>query len=148
MRILESRYVSSPLGNETNVARCVALIQIPFALGRKLDPALTVRLLRLQDLEVECLKPEPSEKLLEIGLCLLKWISSHRGLTYGSRCALHVTLGKWTDFTVLGLRISTSTPAASTMRKRPKLPILLDTMKNRTNFWTLMFSPRSVSSTS
>ncbi|KAJ6171055.1 hypothetical protein N7470_000122 [Penicillium chermesinum] len=29
----------------------------------------------------ECLKPEPSYKLLEIGLCLLKWISSHRGLT-------------------------------------------------------------------
>jgi hypothetical protein len=35
-----------------------------------------------QDLEDECLKPEPSYKLLEIGLCLLKWISSHRGLTY------------------------------------------------------------------
>lgn len=34
-----------------------------------------------QDLEDECLKPEPSYKLLEIGLCLLKWISSHRGLT-------------------------------------------------------------------
>lgn len=87
MRILESRYVSSPLGNETNVARCVALIRILLALGRKLDPALTTCLLPLQDLEVECLKPEPSEKLLEIGLCLLKWISSHRGLTYGSRCA-------------------------------------------------------------
>lgn len=36
----------------------------------------------LQDLENECLKTEPSEKLLEIGLCLLKWVSSHRGLTY------------------------------------------------------------------
>ncbi|KAL4989070.1 hypothetical protein BDW68DRAFT_157371, partial [Aspergillus falconensis] len=34
------------------------------------------------DLENECLKPGPSEKLLEIGLCLLKWVSSHRGLTY------------------------------------------------------------------
>ncbi|KAJ6189388.1 hypothetical protein N7519_004296 [Penicillium mononematosum] len=36
----------------------------------------------IEDLEVECLKPEPSHKLLEIGLCLLKWISSHRGLTF------------------------------------------------------------------
>ncbi|KAJ6004488.1 hypothetical protein N7499_000556 [Penicillium canescens] len=36
----------------------------------------------IEDLETECLKPEPSHKLLEIGLCLLKWISSHRGLTY------------------------------------------------------------------
>ncbi|KAF7716958.1 Uncharacterized protein PECH_000646 [Penicillium ucsense] len=35
----------------------------------------------IEDLEDECLKPEPSYKLLEIGLCLLKWVSSHRGLT-------------------------------------------------------------------
>ncbi|KAJ5183649.1 hypothetical protein N7492_001265 [Penicillium capsulatum] len=35
----------------------------------------------MEDLENECMKPEPSQKLLEIGLCLLKWISSHRGLT-------------------------------------------------------------------
>ncbi|KAJ5333212.1 Cat eye syndrome critical region protein [Penicillium brevicompactum] len=38
----------------------------------------------IEDLEAECLKPEPSEKLLEIGLCLLKWISSHRGLTFAN----------------------------------------------------------------
>lgn len=37
-----------------------------------------------QDLENECLKTGPSEKLMEIGLCLLKWVSSHRGLTYAS----------------------------------------------------------------
>ncbi|KAE8135643.1 hypothetical protein BDV38DRAFT_134337 [Aspergillus pseudotamarii] len=36
----------------------------------------------IEDLETECLKPGSSEKLLEIGLCLLKWISSHRGLTF------------------------------------------------------------------
>ncbi|KAJ5280967.1 hypothetical protein N7478_006339 [Penicillium angulare] len=36
----------------------------------------------IEDLEDECLKPEPSHRLLEIGLCLLKWISSHRGLTF------------------------------------------------------------------
>ncbi len=35
----------------------------------------------LQDLETECLKPGPSEKLSEIGLALLKFVSSHRGLT-------------------------------------------------------------------
>ncbi|KAI1980875.1 hypothetical protein LOZ53_006127 [Ophidiomyces ophidiicola] len=34
----------------------------------------------IEDLETECLKPESSETLLEIGLCLLKIISSHRGL--------------------------------------------------------------------
>jgi hypothetical protein len=31
---------------------------------------------------MECLKPGPSEKLLDIGLSLLKFVSSHRGLTY------------------------------------------------------------------
>ncbi|KAB8236289.1 hypothetical protein ETB97_011525 [Aspergillus alliaceus] len=36
----------------------------------------------IEDLENECLKPGSSEKLLEIGLCLLKWVSSHRGLTF------------------------------------------------------------------
>jgi hypothetical protein len=30
--------------------------------------------------EDECLKVEPSPKLEEIGLALLKWVSSHRGL--------------------------------------------------------------------
>ncbi|KAL2810440.1 hypothetical protein BJX63DRAFT_423034 [Aspergillus granulosus] len=36
----------------------------------------------IEDLENECLKSGPSEKLMEIGLCLLKWVSSHRGLTF------------------------------------------------------------------
>ncbi|PWY95097.1 hypothetical protein BO94DRAFT_553050 [Aspergillus sclerotioniger CBS 115572] len=36
----------------------------------------------IEDLENECLKPTSSEKLLDIGLCLLKWVSSHRGLTF------------------------------------------------------------------
>ncbi|MCJ1308088.1 hypothetical protein MMC25_001739 [Agyrium rufum] len=35
----------------------------------------------IEDLEIECLKPEPSEKLAEIGLAMLKLVSSHRGLT-------------------------------------------------------------------
>lgn len=33
---------------------------------------------------MECLKPEPSTRLQEVGLALLKYVSSHRGLTYGS----------------------------------------------------------------
>jgi hypothetical protein len=38
----------------------------------------------MQELESECLKPGPSEKLAAIGLALLKHVSSHKGLTYGS----------------------------------------------------------------
>lgn len=41
-----------------------------------------------QDLEAECLNPQPSPKLAEIGLALLKHVSSHRGLTYVA-CPLH-----------------------------------------------------------
>ena len=32
-------------------------------------------------LEAECLKPEASVKLAQVGLQLLKYVSSHRGLT-------------------------------------------------------------------
>lgn len=35
----------------------------------------------LQELETECLKTGSSDKLAEIGLALLKFVSSHRGLT-------------------------------------------------------------------
>ena len=71
-----------------------------------------------QDLEDECLKPEPSYKLLEIGLCLLKWVSSHRGLTYVKRSGLPRLDGyaNWAERNT-GLRISTSTLAASTMQR-------------------------------
>lgn len=37
---------------------------------------------RRQEFELECLKPEPSRRLQEVGLQLLKYVSSHRGLTY------------------------------------------------------------------
>ncbi|KAI9881038.1 MAG: hypothetical protein M1830_008920 [Pleopsidium flavum] len=37
--------------------------------------------LDIEDLETECLKPGPSESLSDIGLALLKFVSSHRGLT-------------------------------------------------------------------
>lgn len=36
----------------------------------------------IQELETECLKPHESEKLAQIGLALLKHVSSHKGLTY------------------------------------------------------------------
>lgn len=39
-------------------------------------------LTEMQELESECLKPGPSEKLATIGLALLKHVSSHKGLTY------------------------------------------------------------------
>ncbi|KAL8688663.1 MAG: hypothetical protein Q9218_005481 [Villophora microphyllina] len=54
------------------------LMQFIFIFGKavKIDEDFTI-----EDLETECLTPEPSEKLAEIGLALLKCVSSHRGLT-------------------------------------------------------------------
>ncbi|MCJ1468697.1 hypothetical protein MMC07_007326 [Pseudocyphellaria aurata] len=54
------------------------LMQYIFIFGKavKIDEDFTI-----EDLETECLKPEPSDKLAEIGLALLKYVSSHRGLT-------------------------------------------------------------------
>ncbi|KAL8721693.1 MAG: hypothetical protein Q9225_001693 [Loekoesia sp. 1 TL-2023] len=54
------------------------LMQFIFIFGKavKIDEDFTI-----DDLETECLKPGPSEKLVEIGLALLKCVSSHRGLT-------------------------------------------------------------------
>ncbi|KAL8693486.1 MAG: hypothetical protein Q9224_003743 [Gallowayella concinna] len=54
------------------------LMQFIFIFGKavKIDEDFTI-----DDLEVECLKPGSSEKLVEIGLALLKCVSSHRGLT-------------------------------------------------------------------
>ncbi|KAF2266879.1 hypothetical protein CC78DRAFT_552246 [Lojkania enalia] len=42
----------------------------------KIDPDFDI-----DDLESECLMPQPSEKLTQIGLALLKHVSSHKGLT-------------------------------------------------------------------
>jgi len=54
-------------------------MQFIFIFGRavKIDEDFDI-----EDFENECLKPGYSEKLEEIGLTLLKWISSHRGLDY------------------------------------------------------------------
>ncbi|KAL8875321.1 MAG: hypothetical protein Q9198_006301 [Flavoplaca austrocitrina] len=54
------------------------LMQYIFIFGKavKIDEDFSI-----DDLETECLKSGPSEKLVEIGLALLKCVSSHRGLT-------------------------------------------------------------------
>ncbi|KAL8776637.1 MAG: hypothetical protein Q9203_003112 [Teloschistes exilis] len=54
------------------------LMQFIFTFGKavKIDEDFNI-----EDLENECLKVGPSEKLVEIGLALLKCVSSHRGLT-------------------------------------------------------------------
>lgn len=54
------------------------------------NPFLMKRaLIEMQELESECLKPGPSEKLAQIGLALLKHVSSHKGLTYAAHTFLH-----------------------------------------------------------
>lgn len=54
------------------------LMQYIYIFGKavKIDEDLTI-----EDIETECLKPEPSHVLSDIGLALLKFVSSHRGLT-------------------------------------------------------------------
>lgn len=44
--------------------------------------AMETGLTGAQEMEAECLKPQASEKLAQIGLALLKHVSSHKGLTY------------------------------------------------------------------
>lgn len=53
-------------------------------LKSRYDPSrlnLCVLLTSIQDLERACVQPEDAYKLEEIGLALLKYVSSHRGLT-------------------------------------------------------------------
>ncbi|TKA71737.1 hypothetical protein B0A55_08538 [Friedmanniomyces simplex] len=61
-----------------NMWEFASLMQYIFLFGHivKVDDDLDI-----EDLEAECLKPEPSPKLARIGLQLLKYVSSHRGLT-------------------------------------------------------------------
>ncbi|KAK5266492.1 hypothetical protein LTR96_008339 [Exophiala xenobiotica] len=62
-----------------NMWEFASTMQFIFIFGRavKIDEDFDI-----EDFENECLKPGYSEKLEEIGLTLLKWISSHRGLDY------------------------------------------------------------------
>ncbi|CAK4031548.1 hypothetical protein DOTSEDRAFT_49448 [Lecanosticta acicola] len=61
-----------------NMWEFASLMQYIFLFGHavKIDDDFDI-----EDLEAECLKPTPSEKLGNIGLQLLKYVSSHRGLT-------------------------------------------------------------------
>ncbi|KAK4495556.1 hypothetical protein PRZ48_001221 [Zasmidium cellare] len=61
-----------------NMWEFASLMQYIFLFGQvvKIDDDLDI-----EDLEAECLKPTPSDKLAHIGLQLLKYVSSHRGLT-------------------------------------------------------------------
>ncbi|KAF2770846.1 hypothetical protein EJ03DRAFT_373421 [Teratosphaeria nubilosa] len=61
-----------------NMWEFASLMQYIFLFGHvvKIDDDLDI-----QDLEAECLQSTPSEKLAHIGLQLLKYVSSHRGLT-------------------------------------------------------------------
>ncbi|MCJ1430282.1 hypothetical protein MMC29_008199, partial [Sticta canariensis] len=78
MESSDSTADTSMLDRIRNMWEFSNLMQYIFIFGKavKIDEDLTI-----EDLETECLKPEPSEKLSEIGLALLKYVSSHRGLT-------------------------------------------------------------------
>jgi hypothetical protein len=56
-----------------------------FAPGVSVDAPKTIAreeaLTRIQEMEAECLKPQASDKLAQVGLALLKHVSSHKGLT-------------------------------------------------------------------
>ncbi|KAF2992942.1 hypothetical protein E8E13_000595 [Curvularia kusanoi] len=55
-----------------NLAQYIAIFGDAIKIDKDLD---------IEELESECLKPGPSEKLAQIGLALLKHVSSHKGLT-------------------------------------------------------------------
>ncbi|EMD61474.1 hypothetical protein COCSADRAFT_201892 [Bipolaris sorokiniana ND90Pr] len=55
-----------------NLAQYISLFGDAVKIDRDFD---------IEDLESECLKPQPSDKLAQIGLALLKHVSSHKGLT-------------------------------------------------------------------
>ncbi|KAI9761604.1 MAG: hypothetical protein M1835_008148 [Candelina submexicana] len=75
-----SESVSEPsmLNRIRNMWEFANLMQYIFIFGRavKIDEDLDI-----EDLEKECLKSGHSDKLAELGLALLKFVSSHRGLT-------------------------------------------------------------------
>ncbi|KAI7483108.1 hypothetical protein KC351_g5337 [Hortaea werneckii] len=61
-----------------NMWQFASLMQYIFLFGHavKIDDDFDI-----EDLEAECLRPTPSERLPAIGLAMLKLVSSHRGLT-------------------------------------------------------------------
>ncbi|OAP60885.1 hypothetical protein AYL99_05887 [Fonsecaea erecta] len=75
----EKKHEPSLLQRIRNMWEFASVMQFIFFFGKalKIDEDFDI-----EDFESECLKPGYSEKLEEIGLSLLKWISSHRGLNY------------------------------------------------------------------
>ncbi|KIX94500.1 uncharacterized protein Z520_09886 [Fonsecaea multimorphosa CBS 102226] len=75
----EKKQEPSLLQRIRNMWEFASVMQFIFFFGKviKIDEDFDI-----EDFENECLKPGYSEKLEEIGLTLLKWISSHRGLNY------------------------------------------------------------------
>ncbi|KIW95066.1 uncharacterized protein Z519_03648 [Cladophialophora bantiana CBS 173.52] len=75
----EKKQEPSLLQRIRNMWEFACVMQFIFFFGKaiKIDEDFDI-----EDFESECLKPGYSEKLEEIGLTLLKWISSHRGLNY------------------------------------------------------------------
>ncbi|KIX04653.1 uncharacterized protein Z518_05523 [Rhinocladiella mackenziei CBS 650.93] len=75
----EKKSEPSLLHRIRNMWEFASVMQYIFLFGKavKIDEDFDI-----EDFENECLKPGYSEKLEEIGLTLLKWISSHRGLNY------------------------------------------------------------------
>ncbi|ETI21945.1 hypothetical protein G647_06015 [Cladophialophora carrionii CBS 160.54] len=75
----EKKEETSLLQRIRNMWEFASVMQFIFTFGKavKIDEDFDI-----EDFENECLKPGNSEKLEEIGLTLLKWISSHRGLNY------------------------------------------------------------------
>ncbi|KAF1831860.1 hypothetical protein BDW02DRAFT_555941 [Decorospora gaudefroyi] len=55
-----------------NLAQYISLFGDAVRIDKDLD---------IEELESECLKPQPSDRLAQIGLALLKHVSSHKGLT-------------------------------------------------------------------
>ena len=92
-----------------------------------------------QDLEAECVKPEPSHILEEMGLQLLKFISSRRDLTYGLSLLLCVLPPDQDTVCTTGIRL-----CARSMTTRPEASLIPTApTKNPTIFETSTSSPNS-----
>lgn len=91
-----------------------------------------------QDLETECLMPQPSPMLAAIGLALLKHVSSHKGLTY----AHFLPLAQSQIDTCTDPRFSMNTPDASSWQK-PRPATLSAPRRTPTSLTTSTSSLRS-----
>lgn len=94
-------------------------------------------LTELQELETECLLPQPSTQLAAIGLALLKHVSSHKGLTYDTTLPSVLT-----DVDEMaGLKYLMNIHGASLWRK-PRHVTLSAPKRHQIALTALMSSPR------